>query len=225
MTLAQIISEIQNRAGDSGLTESQITTWVNNFIKELATRTDWPWALTTYETDTTTAATQEYSLQSDFRKMYSLRVGGAGGAETEADEYSYVNYMDKNQAISDGVYAYYLNPTNDTYGLVPTPSTTGQKIYQKYYKVPTSLSAVSTTPDIPESYHTMLINSSLERYWEQEDEFDKALYYNTKVENDIERMRNDVFVDSTGDLGRMKDIRELNALNVPQKLNTTSLGK
>jgi len=222
MNLSSIISEVQNRAGDSGLAESQVTTWVNNFIKELATRKDWPWALTTYDTDTTTADTQEYSVQSDFRKMFGLRTGDATSTETNSDDLSFIGYIDKNVAIENGIEGYYINKTNGTYGIVPNPPTSGYKVYQKYYKIPASMSAVSATPEIPESYHTMLINNSLEMYWEQEDEFDKTLYYNTKVENDIERMNNE-FVISTGDLRRIKDYRELIGTQTPQTLNTTSI--
>lgn len=230
MTLSSIISEIQNRVGGSTTdpSESQVTTWVNLGVKNIANRTDWPWTLTTYDTNTTTAGTQEYALQSDFKKMFSVRVGGASSTETDASELTFLGYINKNIPYSDwssSTAAYYINPTNSKYGLIPTPAVTGDKIYQKYYKIPADISAVSASPLVPSEYHETLIDYSLANYWESRDELDKSVYYFTKFENGVEQMKNDLLSKSIGYLSRMRDIREIIGTEQPQQPNSIELGK
>jgi len=219
MILSQIVTDIQNRSGDSTISEAKITGWVNNATRLIANRADWPFYLKTYDTDTTTANTAEISLQSDFRKMYSLRIGGT--TEPDGDEYTFVGYMEKNVAInhlSDAINAYYINPTNSKYGLIPTPTTTGTKIWQKYYRNADTVSAVSATPDLPTRYHDSLSDFGLARYWEEEDELDKTNFFETKFENGIETMYNER-LKSVGQLTRMRDVRELGVQDHPQGFN------
>jgi hypothetical protein len=227
MALSNIVTTVQNRTGDTNISEADVTSWVNEALLFISNRYDWPWTLSAYETDTTTAGTYEYALQSDFKKMYSLRVGDAASTELTADEYSFLGYMEKNIAeneTTDGTLYYYINPTNNKYGLIPTPDTTGYKVYYKYYATPTTISAVSATPDIPTRYNEALVNYALARYWEQNDEFDKVVLYDTKVENTIDIMYRDL-IQSVGQQSRIKDVRELNSLQNPQRTNSIMLGK
>ena len=224
MDLETLRNEILTRTDDSSLDDTKMDRWINQGIKQWANRADWPYMITIYNTDTTTASTAEYSLQSDFKKMLSLRVGSSAAAtETSADEYSYVDYEAKN-VDTTGNY-FYLNPTNDKYGLIPTPSTTGLPIFQKYYQVPDDLTATTSEPPFPENYHELCVFFALKKYWETSDEFQKVLFYDTEYENTIERMKADLLVRATGDLPRMKDIREFADLEHPQKLNSVQLGK
>ena len=219
MTLSEIVTAVKARSGDSNLSEATITGWVNNALRLISNRADWPFYLKAYSTDTTTSGTAETALQADFRKMFSLRVGGT--TEDAGDEYLFVGFMDRNVAInqlSDEINRYYINPTTSKYGLIPTPTTTGTKIWQNYYRTPATISAVSATPDLPTAYHDTLVDFSLARYWEEEDEPDKNVLYLTMVENGIELMRNEMFK-SVGQLSRMRDIRELNILDHPQQVN------
>ena len=219
MTLAEIVTDIHSRSGDDTITEAKITGWVNNGVRLIGNRADWPFYLTTDDTDTTTSGTAEITLPTDFRKMFSLRIGGT--TEPNGDEYTFVGYMEKNVAInqlSDSVDAYYINPTNSKYGIIPTPTTTGTKIWQKYYQIPDTVSAVSATPDLPTQYHDSLSDFGLARYWEEEDELDKTNFFETKFENGIETMRNEM-LKSVGQLNRMRDIRELNIKDHPQGFN------
>jgi len=227
MIVSELVTEIRNRSGDANITETSVTGWTNTATRLVSTRTDWPFLLMTDDTDTTTSGTVEYTLPTDFRKMFSFRVGSSTSTEPEADEYSFIGYMEKNKAvnsISDSIAGYYINPTNSKYGIVPEPTTTGDKVYQKYYKHPTTVSAVSATPELPTTYHDIYLDFGLARYWEQEDELDKTVLYETKVENGIEAMKTE-FVKSIGQLSRMRDVRELNTLNHPQGLNSVMTGR
>ena len=101
---------------------------------------------------------------------------------------------------------------------------TGDKVYQKYYRYPATVSAVSATPEIPANYHDIYVDFGLARYFEQEDELDKTVLYETKVENHIENMKTE-FIKSIAQLGRMRDVRELNSLEHPQAINSISIGR
>ena len=219
MILSQIVTDVQNRSGDSTITETKITGWVNNATRLIGNRADWPFYLTADATDATVAGTADAALQTDFRKMFSVRVGGA--TEPAGDEYLFVGYMEKNIAInqlSNAVNAYYIDPTTSKYGLIPTPTTTGDTVWQKYYRNPDTVSCVSATPDLPTQYHDALVDFSLARYWEEEDELDKTVLYETMVENSIETMKNEM-LKSVGQLTRMRDVRELDVQDHPQGFN------
>jgi len=224
MTLAEIILSIQTRSGDSNITEATITGWVNTALRLIANRDDWSWLMKVDEDDVTVANQQEYALPTDLKKMYSLRVGDTTSTETTATQYSFLGYGEKNMAINNDVdHCYYINPASSKYGLIPTPAAANYKVFQKYFGYPTTVSCVSATPDMPTQYHDMLVDFGLARYFEQEDEMDKTVLYETKLENAIEKMKTDF--PATGYLGRMRDIRELAADNNYQQYNIVGLGR
>lgn len=223
MNLATIRQEVQTRSGDTDFSANSIDRWVNFCIKQLVARADWPWAIKTLGTGTTTANTQEYSLPTDFKKMISVRVGTASTtSETDAEEYSFVPYISKNVSTDGNMF--YLNPDTATYGLIPKPSTTGLPVYLKYYKIPADL-ASSDSPPFPETYHEAVVQFALQRYWESNDDYGKAAFHNAEYENMVDLMKSDLLVRATGQLTRVRDVRELVGLSHPQKLNTVVVGK
>lgn len=224
MQLSQIRLDVQYRAGDSSLSTSNIDLWVNQGIKQWAARADWPSLAATDSTQTTTAGTQEYSLPSDFKRMIGVRVQGSGStAETDSTEYSFIRYEDKNVS-TEGNY-YYINPVNDTIGLIPEPDVTGYTIHQKYYQIPADISAATDEPPFPANYHELVVFFALSRYWEGGDEFDKKVHYSIEFENMIERMKTELLSRGVGQLRRVRDIRELMVDGQPQMLNSVDLGK
>jgi len=156
--------------------------------------------------------------------MIGVRVGDSAAAtETNATEYSFIGYNNKNVYTSGELW--YLDIEGSEYGLIPTPQTTGLPIFLKYYRIPAALTAVTDEPPFPENYHELVIFFALKKYWEVSDDFQKVLFYDTEFENTIERMKNDLKVQATGDLGRMKDVRELRTEDQPQKINIVELGR
>lgn len=224
MTLSQIRLEVQNRAGDDTLSSSSIDLWVNLGIKQWAARGDWPSIIDIDSTQTTTASTIEYDLPSDFKKMISVRIeASASSGETDATEYSFVRYMNKN-VDTTGNY-YYLNPTNSKVGIIPTPQTTGLTIFQKYFHIPADIAAGTESPPFPENYHELVVFFALKKYFEQNDELEKSVYYHREFENMIEQMKIDLTIRSSGQLARMRDIRELTVDNQGQMINSVELGQ
>jgi len=205
MILSTLRAEIEARTEDSSISSTQIDRWINMGIKQWANRADWPSLVEQDSTTTTTADTQEYSLPTDFKKMISVRISDStGGTEPDATEYSFIEYKDKNIS-SQGMW-YYLNPDDATIGLVPTPPTTGLTVYLKYYEVPADLTIVTEEPPMPETYHELVIFFAL-------------------FENMVDQMKLDLQVRSTGDLKRIKDVRETMTNNQPQQANAINLGK
>lgn len=212
MTYSDLATEIQTRAGDNTIDDTQLTRWVNLANKQIAARTDWPWITTEYTTDVTVANQTEYTLQTNFEKMISVRVGESSTAtEDNATEYTFIPYSEKNLDWS-GQNVYYLNPATSSYGILPEPSTAGLPIFQKYFAIPADVTSVvgniTSSPPFPGGYHELIIFYCLKKYWEMNDDGQKATYYNSEFENTIELMKNDTKLRSTGQLGRMKDIRE-----------------
>ena len=224
MNLQTIRSEIQNRADDSSIGSTELDRWVNLGIKQWASRTDWPSLVEVDSSTTTTASTAEYSLPTDFKKMLSVRVSdAAGGTEVNSTEFSYVPYKLKNMSTAGNWY--YLNPDDAKVGLIPTPATSGLTIYMKYYEIPADLTLTSDEPPFPESYHELCVFFALKKYWEKNDDFGKASYYDAEFENAIDQMKTDLLVRATGQLDRMKDVRELMGDDQPQQRNAINLGR
>lgn len=228
LTIQQIEQEVQVRSGnDTSTTGPTIDRWVNLAIGDVSARADWPWLIATKSTDTTTNGTQEYALPTDYKKMLSVRLGvAASTTEPNATELSFVRYEDKNVTGLNN--CWYINPSNSTYGLIPTPTTTGLPVFLKYFKLPATLNG-STTPTgtcpWPSNYDELAILYSLARYWEVNDDLQKMNNYLVQFENLCDRMKTDLFTRATGDLGRMKDYRELLSLDVPNTINQPGLGK
>ena len=152
--------------------------------------------------------------------MLSVRVGSS---ELLGNEYTFIDYDDKNK--SDQGSWYYLNPDGATIGLIPTP-TSVETIYLKYYGVPDDITSALPTavPPFPENYHELVVFFALKKYWEVNDDFEKSRYYDVEFEEMIDKMKLDLKVRATGDLKRIKDIRELGGLNDPQGINSINLG-
>ena len=222
MTLQQIRQDFWNRSNDTSFSSSQIDLWVNLGIKQWAARADWP-SLVTTATLTTTANIAEITLPTDLKRLIGARLGTISTTtEPESTELSFVNYNNKNVDFSGP--GYYLNPSNDTIGLIPTPLTSGLPVYIKYFQIPADISALTDVPPFPENYHELVTFFALSRYWEGADEFDKKVHYSIEFENMIERMKMDLLKTSIGQLGRMRDIRELANDQQPQVINAVEQG-
>jgi len=219
VNLTTLRTEIQERAADSSLTSTVMDRWINMAIKQWATRADWPSNTEQDSTIPTVAGTVEYSLPSDFKKMISVRVGSS---EVDGDEFTFIEYKDKN--ISTQGMWYYLNPDDATVGLIPTPASV-ETVYLKYYEIPADLTVVTEEPPFPANYHELVIFFALKKYWEVNDDFEKSRYYDVEFEEMIDKMKLDLKVRATGQLKRIKDIRELNSLNNPQGINAINTGQ
>lgn len=225
LTLQQIESEVQIRSGNDTSTSSQtIDRWVNLAVGDIAARADWPWNINTKSTDTTVNGTTEYTLPTDYKKMLSVRVGDSSSAtETSATEMSFIRYEQKNTKNPNNMY--YINSTNGKYGLLPTPQVTGLPIFLKYFSIPDVLVNPTDTCPWPSEYDELAILYSLARYWEVNDDLQKTNFYMVMFENLADRMKTDLMVRTTGDLGRMRDYRELISQTDPQDINPIGLGK
>lgn len=218
MQLQEIYSEIQQRAGDNGLTQTQMGFWVNAGIQQWA-KDDYPDTLATDSSNITASGTTEYPLPSDTLKVLSIRVGSSSTAtEDDATEYSFVRYENKNVDTTENVY--YINPTNGKVGLLPQPTSSGLPIFIKYHATPATLSVLTDEPPFPKPYHEALIYFALKKYWETQDEFDKSIYYDTEWNRMLEDMKVDLLKQSRGQLGAMRDIRDLQYQNQPWTRNS-----
>lgn len=206
MQLTQLRQEIMARAGDNSITSTQLDRWINSAIQQWASRSSWYASTETKETDTTTSETTEYTLPTNFKRMLSVKIGGATTTtEDAATELGYVRYEDKDVS---GTVGYYINPADGTYGILPEPSVTGLPIFLKYYKTPAVLSGDTDTPPFSENYHELVIFFALKKYWEVSDDFGKASYYDREFENMIDQMKVDLVNNGVGSLPRVRDIRE-----------------
>ena len=108
MTLSELRQELKSRSGDENLVASTMDLWFNLGIKQTA-KENWPDTLAIDSSNTTSTSTNEYVLPSDYSIMLSVRVGNTSSSdETDATEYSFVRYENKNiQAFGN---VYYINP-------------------------------------------------------------------------------------------------------------------
>lgn len=165
MTLLQLRNEVETRADDTSLSDSTLNQWINLSYKDMTGRFEgeWPFLLST-DTQATVAGQAAYALPSDFSKSYDLTVQTAAGS-SEADEYAYVPFMDRN--ISGLAVAFTVNGAQTQFTLHPAPAEAGLNITLEYFAEPADLAADSDLPVMPSRWHEGIVYLTLMRYYQR----------------------------------------------------------
>lgn len=165
MTFVELRNEVEARADDTSLSDSQINRWINLSYKDMVGRFEgeWPFLLST-DTQNTVANQAAYNLPADFSKSYDLTVQNATTAMV-ADEYVFVPFMDRN--LQGLALAFTINAAQTQFTLHPTPDTAGLTITLEYFAEPLDLVADSDEPVMPNRWHEGIVYFALMRYYQR----------------------------------------------------------
>jgi len=181
MTLDELRTAIKDQSHDSGISDANLNTWINNGYQDVVNKliTLYEGFFGSTESITIVASTQEYDLNSLCRKVRRV--------EDENGDKIFRVSVDDND---DDVAGYYLFAQKIGFKPVPTSSST----YKYFYiKQPANLSADDDTPTFPSSYHYLLTLWGLKEYYERHQDLGFATHYfnqyNMKLSELINEMK------------------------------------
>lgn len=188
--LSDLISEVQRRANDSSYNSTEITDYLNDTQREVFNRHQFP-LLEKVVDGPLTIGEPTYSLQAD----HDVTLDSYLIDPDNEDNTWPLHYIDH-----DTFFARWPNPESEdanqpmywtTFNGSITFNCPPDKTYtfrQRYYRVPTTLTDSSDTPDVPERYKEVLIRGTLARIEERRDNFDFAAIHRNEWENLLEDM-------------------------------------
>ena len=133
-----------------------------------------------------------YDLPENFMRVYSLMY-----TRTATDSYPLqeVSQGDLDALpFSSGIPTHYAI-TNDEINLWPTPDTV-YTLRLRYYVKPATLANAGDTPQIPGTYHHLLVSYALWHCYERENDYNSAMYHKGRFDEDIMKCRGEVQYDS-----------------------------
>ncbi len=145
LTLAQLITRIEDNAGRTDQSDAQCVDWLNDALYVLARRHDWRDLHVPDSSFAMVIGTSRYTFPAAMRVCYGIRLinGSASRWLRERTRFWLNQYEPYPASMSNGIPEYYCVDGN-TYDLIPPPDTayTG---YINYSKWPTLFSASTTT--------------------------------------------------------------------------------
>lgn len=193
-------------------TNDKINNLVNQGLRELATRFQWPWLQTT-GTLTVVSGTRSYTLPSDFQYMHSV-IRASTKIRLRA-----VSPTDALGAYGDDfpigeAKGYYL--WNNDLLLTKEPSS-DETLNLFYYQRVSTLDNDTDTPAFDEQFHLILGEYAISKIWEREEDFVKAKASEQRFDDGIEQMAR-WYQDRTKDMpmifGERPQIRSIHS-NMP----------
>lgn len=174
MNLGDIKTRVASEYGDraySQITEADITNWANDGMLEIVKMT------ACIKTSTTIAAVvgqTEYSLPSDFVKMRRVIYNGYMLSHVTRDEVDKLNHGLIDNPTQGRPGYYYVEWNN--MGVYPAPDDT-LNFTVEYAQVPTSLSVDGDTPELPEIFHSDIVEYVLMRCARLDGDVERAILF------------------------------------------------
>lgn len=164
---------------------------INEAQRYVTSQTDFRELFTS--TDVTTAnADSGYTLPTDYQRVYSVYTVDSDGTQTPLEQISPAFYDEKG-TTSTGKPSYYT-----MYGgeikFWPVPDGV-YTVRVRYFRDPANLVATNDEPEIPDTYHHLLVNYALWHCYERENDYNAAQYHKTRFDEDIMKCRGEVQYD------------------------------
>jgi hypothetical protein len=188
-------SELTDEVLSHQFSPSQYTTYIQSQLNigqaYVAAQTDFR-ELFSSDTITCAAADAEYTLPTDFMRVYSLLYVPTSGQPASLTEVSQAD-LDLNDP-SSGTPTHYT-VQNGEVRLWPTPDS-AYTLRLRYYAKPATLVSGGDTPEIPGTYHHLLVTYALWHCYERENDYNSAMYHKGRFDEDIMKCRGEVQYDS-----------------------------
>jgi hypothetical protein len=166
MLVSEIATRVKRQFGDEAgaqIEDADIIRWVNDAMLDIARNNN---LLQISATTATTAGTAEYTLPTDILSLRAIKYKNV--------KLNGLSMEDFDQMLIDSTtttgtpQAYYIYARKVT--LYPAPSSSGSTDLKIYYnRVPTQVTLVSDTPEIPIQYHTRIVEYCIAQAAELDD--------------------------------------------------------
>ena len=168
------------------VSDANLNTMINGGLNELSLMFDWPF-LQAEGTVTTVAGQINYSLPSNFRKMFVVRDEDRRATPTRLTFQQALNRWGGDPPTGGDASWYYL--WNDDICLVPIPSDAESAEYRLYYqKGITELASDADIPEFASEFHLISAHYAIARVWEHQEDFPKSDSADQKFIAAAERM-------------------------------------
>ncbi len=198
-----IITEVVSHQFSRSQYEVYIRGQINNGMDYITLQTDFRDFFDT-EAISAVPGTNEYTLPSDFQRLYDVITVADNGEIIPLYQDSLIEFETRPPANEDPTH--YIIKGNKLL-LWPTPSN-AQTVSLRYYRTPASISSNGETPELPARYHRLLVSYCLWHCYERENDFNAAQYHKGRFDEDLAKARGEAQYD-TDDYTQTKRIGDL----------------
>tara|TARA_Y100001963_G_C6746082_1_gene431666 strand:+ start:498 stop:1121 length:624 start_codon:yes stop_codon:yes gene_type:complete len=169
-----------NQTGDMG----RIVNWVNDaWLKIQSLRSDWNWMWGT-GSSTLTSGTSTITLPTTVETVKRVSLG-----ESYLQSSDYNAFADSYRVIQDGDPSVWTMKPDGVLAFNAKPTSNKTATYE-YYSVPSTMSATTDAPGLPDRYHMLIVYEALRSYaqFDEAPELEKKGYlYYEEMLADLER--------------------------------------
>jgi hypothetical protein len=181
--------ELQNEVLSHQLNDTKyrpyVKSWLNEGQRFVTAQTD---IRSQYESLATTLTDPQFDLPDDYSRLIEV----IDTTDSGDGRHLYpMEIPDFHEApASYGPPEFYAVIGNTVY-LFPYPAD-GTEITLNYYRQPVLMTTEGDEPEIPDTYHHLLIRWALYRAFQRENDYEAAGYWRGEFENDLMKMRGEV---------------------------------
>lgn len=196
MNLGEIRTRIQRTFGDESgvqITNEDVVRWVNDAQRAIVLENDT--LLQSTALANSIAGTQEYSLPVDLLILQGVSYKGPsdvsytklrGMDRQKFDEY--IDGWDGTNYQQGSPAAYFV--WDSKIEVFPIPDTSTVSAFKIWYnRKPTDIADDIDVPDLPEIYHTAIVNTCLAAAYEMDEDWDAVSNKGTQINADIKLLR------------------------------------
>lgn len=190
------LTELTNEVLSHQFSPSQYTQYTQDRLNQglgyVAAQTDFR-ELLAVESYTTTNQTASYPLPSDFSRLYNVEIVDSGGSLRPLAAESLVGYDTKAPTQEGQPQVYVIDGANLKLWPVPDGAYT---VRFRYFRTPAPLSSPNDVPEIPATYHRLLVSYALWHCYERENDYQSAQYHKARFDEDLAKCRGEVQYDT-----------------------------
>ena len=165
---------------------------LNQALGYVAAQTDFRVLLDT-ETYVTVSGTAGYALPSDFSRAYNVEVLDSSGNALPLTPETLVGYDTKSSSATGQPQLYVID--GQTLRLWPVPDNQFT-VRLRYYRTPATMDSAIDVPEIPATYHHLLVSYALWHCYERENDYNSAQYHKGRFDEDLAKCRGEVQYDT-----------------------------
>lgn len=173
---------------------------LNEALRYVAAQTDFRELLDT-ETIAVTINDSSYALPSDFSRLYSVVILDSQGNRIPLFQQVVMDF--ETQPAFSGQPSHYTIDGNNL-RIWPSPDAS-YTVELRYYKVPALMIDANDEPEIPSTYHHLLVSYALWHCYERENDYNSAQYHKGRFDEDLLKARGEVQYD-TDDYTQIKRV-------------------
>jgi hypothetical protein len=188
MLVSEIATRVKRQFGDEAgaqIEDADILRWVNDAMIDIARTNN---LLQISATTATTAGTSEYVLPTDILSLRAIKYKNVKLNGLSMEDF---DQMLIDTTTASGVpQAYYIYARKVT--MYPAPSASGTTDLKIYYnRIPTQVTLVSDTPEVPVQYHTRIVEYCIAQAAELDDNLAQYQLKMGQFVSGVDRLKDD----------------------------------